>query len=169
MSLIQPDAQHAVVVRAADTEVLGGGPTTTQLLADADTTNGAISANRVVLRPGAVGPTPHYHTGSAEIFFVIHGLLQTLVGDRIVELGEGDFLVVPRTLPHAFAATPDHEADVLIVFAPAQTARFEYFRLVDQVLKGQASPHEILDSQARFDNHFIDSPVWRDRSTGAQP
>jgi hypothetical protein len=41
--------------------------------------------------------------------------------------------------------------------------RFEYFRLGDRVIKGQASPQEILDSQERFDNHFIDSPTWRQR------
>ena len=28
-----------------------------------------------------------------------------------------------------------------------------------RVLRGQASPQEILDSQERFDNHFMASPV----------
>lgn len=30
-----------------------------------------------------------------------------------------------------------------------------------RVLRGQASPQEILDSQERFDNHFMASLVWR--------
>jgi uncharacterized cupin superfamily protein len=107
------------------------------------------------------GPAPHYHTGSAEIFFILGGSLQALAGDRVVTLDAGDFLVVPRNLPHAFAAPPEIEADILIVFAPGVKDRFEYFRLVDRVVRGQASPQEILGSQERFDNHFTDSPAWR--------
>ena len=161
MSLLNADGSGAVLVRESAAEVLDGGPITIRLLADADTTDGAISANRSLLRPGADGPAPHYHTGSAEIFFILGGSLQALAGDRVVTLDAGDFLVVPRNLPHAFAAPPEIEADVLIVFAPGVKDRFEYFRLVDRVVRGQASPQEILDSQERFDNHFTDSPAWR--------
>jgi hypothetical protein len=49
---------------------------------------------------------------------------------------------------------------VLIVFAPGAKDRFGYFRLGERVLKGQASPQEILDSQDRFDNHFVPSLTW---------
>ncbi|HEY4022367.1 MAG TPA: cupin domain-containing protein, partial [Pseudonocardiaceae bacterium] len=104
---------------------------------------------------------PHYHRGSAEIFFVIDGSLQALTGDRVLTLNGGDFLVVPKNMPHAFATPAQTSADVLIVFAPGMQDRFDYFRLTDRVLKGQASPQEILDSQDRFDNHFLDSPIWR--------
>jgi quercetin dioxygenase-like cupin family protein len=93
-------------VRAADAEVLGGGPVTIRLLVDSESTDGAISANRTLLRQGASGPPPHYHAGSAEIFFILAGSLQALAGDRVVALSEGDFLVIPRQMPHAFAAPP---------------------------------------------------------------
>jgi hypothetical protein len=78
-----------------------------------------------------------------------------------VRLEAGDFLVVPRGMPHAFAAPEGAGADVLIVFAPGVKDRFEYFRLVDRVTRGEASPREILDTQERFDNHFLDSATWR--------
>jgi hypothetical protein len=54
---------------------------------------------------------------------------------------------------------------VLILFAPGAKDRFEYFRLADRVIKGQANPQEILVAQERFDNHFIDSPIWRQART----
>lgn len=53
---------------------------------------------------GADGPPPHYHAGSAEIFFVLDGALEALAGDRVLTLGKGDFLAVPAFMPHAFAA-----------------------------------------------------------------
>jgi hypothetical protein len=86
----------------------------------------------------------------------------------VLSLEEGDFLSVPRSMPHAFASPPDVGADVLIVFAPAANERFEYFRLVDRVIKGQADPQEILDTQERFDNHFVDSAPWRKARTAAE-
>lgn len=66
-------------------------------------------------------------------------------------------------MPHAFGAPAATESEVLIVFAPGLEDRFEYFRLVDRVQRGQASPREILATQDRFDNHFLDSPIWRQR------
>jgi quercetin dioxygenase-like cupin family protein len=153
------------LVRAADAEELGGGPSRITLLADFATTDGAVSANRTSLGPGAGGPPPHYHQDSAEIFFVLGGELRALAGDQVFTLAEGDFLAVPRLMPHAFAATPETGADVLITFAPAARDRFAYFRLADQVIRGQASPQEILDSQERFDNHFVDVPAWREALT----
>jgi mannose-6-phosphate isomerase-like protein (cupin superfamily) len=162
MSFVEADGRRVVLVRAADAEILGGGPVTTRLLADSDSTDGAISANRTLLRQGASGPPPHYHADSAEIFFILGGSLQALAGDHVVMLNEGDFLVIPRHMPHAFAAPPQAEADVLIIQAPELKKRFEYFRLAERVIKGQASPREILESQERFDNHFLDSPIWRE-------
>jgi mannose-6-phosphate isomerase-like protein (cupin superfamily) len=152
---------NPVLVHEADAEVLESSSMRNMLLADADATDAALNANRAILVPGADGPPPHFHTGSAEMFFILDGSLQALAGDRVVTLDKGDFLVVPRNMPHAFAAPPGAQADVLMVFAPAIPDRFEYFRLIDRVMKGQASPQEILDSQDRFDNHFLDSPIWR--------
>lgn len=153
---------RALLVRANEAEVLESPLNTMHLLADGATTDGAISANRVLLGEGASGPPPHFHTTSSEIFFILGGSLEALAGDRIVTLDAGDFLSVPRGMPHAFGAAPGSTADVLIVFAPGLQDRFEYFRLGNRVMKGQASPQEILDTQDRFDNHFLDAtPDWR--------
>lgn len=152
---------------AGDAEVLADGPDSSiTLLADSETTGGALTSNRATLRKGSDGAPPHYHTRAAELFFILGGSLQVLVGKQILIFDEGDFLVVPPHMPHAFAPAPGAEADVLIIFAPG-IARFDYYRLLDRVYKGEASPQEIPDSQERFDNHYVDSPIWRQaRATG---
>lgn len=160
MSLLDTGGNGALLTRATDAEVLTIGATTMWLLADADGTGGAVNANRAVLAPGTAGPPPHYHSGSTEVFFVLGGALRALAGDQVVTLHEGDFLSIPRNVPHAFSAEPGEPADVLIVFAPGLEERFEYFRLGERVLKGAAAPEEILRSQQRFDNHFVQSPLW---------
>jgi hypothetical protein len=42
------------------------------------------------------------------------------------------------------------------------------YRLCDRVMKGQASPQEILDTQQRFDNHFLNSPIWQEARTNSR-
>jgi uncharacterized cupin superfamily protein len=158
-----------LLTRSTDAEVLELGSTTLTLLADADGTGGALNANRAVIEPSTAGPPPHFHNGSAEMFFVLGGRLRALAGDRVVTLDEGDFLLVPKRMPHAFATPDEVGADLLIVFTPAIAERFEYFRLGERILKGQASAQEIFTSQDRFDNHFLESAAWQnggDRGDG---
>ncbi|WP_371785637.1 cupin domain-containing protein [Streptosporangium subroseum] len=161
MSSTGANDRGAVLTRAAAAETLGADPNTTRLLADADDTGGSMNAVRTTLGRGVDGPPPHYHANSPELFFVLGGSLQVLTGEEVVSVGEGDFLLVPPYMAHAWGTGPETGADVLIIKAPGDN-RFEYFRLVDRIRKGEASPQEILATQDRFDNHFVDSRIWRE-------
>ncbi|MFC8847843.1 MULTISPECIES: cupin domain-containing protein [unclassified Micromonospora] len=153
-----------VLVTAAAAEALSDGPTSRiTLLADAGDTHGALTVNRSYLREGSPGAPPHFHTRATESFFLLAGALQVLAGDRIVTLYAGDLLVVPPRLPHAFAPAPGEEADVLVTFTPG-LARFDYYRLLERVYRGEADPSEIPASSEVFDNHYHDSPAWRARA-----
>ena len=100
------------------------------------------------------------HTKSAELFYVLDGELQILTGDQVIIAGKGDLVVVLPTMAHAFATTPGHTADFLIVLAPG-LERFGYFRLVERLSRGEVTLAELLASQELYDNHFLESPVWR--------
>lgn len=150
-------------VRADDATVLADGPTSLiTLLGDAGDTGGALTANRATLHTGSPGAPPHLHTRAAETFFVLDGVLDVLVADEIRTLRRGDFLLVPAHTPHAFAPARGESADVLVVFTPG-IDRFDYYRLLERVYRGEADPAEIAASGQRYDNHYVDSPLWRDR------
>ena len=149
-----------VVVRRQDAELLGAGSDTIALLADASATGGLLGVGRTTLGRGKDGATPHYHRGSAEMFFVLDGRLQVLAGEEVVTAEAGDTLVVPPHTVHAFAAAPGSAADVLIVITPG-VERFAYFRLLDRVRRGVADPRDLLAVQERFDTHFVGSDPWR--------
>lgn len=153
----------ALLVRHDDAETLD--TMGVRLYADHDMTGGKLSANRAFLPAGADGPPPHYHSTSAELFYMLDGRLRVLAGDEIHEIGTGDFLLIPPNMTHAWAAPAASSADVLVIFTPG-IERFDYFRLGDRIRKGLASPLEILDTQERFDNHFVDSPIWRQATNG---
>ena len=58
----------------------------------------------------------HHHADADELFLGVSGRFRVEFRDRVVELGAGELLVVPRGVEHRTAA--DEEASVLI-FEPA--------------------------------------------------
>lgn len=149
-----------VLTRHAAAETCSDPSSVITLLADSDSTAGGCTSYRSTFAKGGTGAPAHFHTRASELFFVISGALQVLVGEEVTVLKGGDFLLVPPYTPHAFAAAPGCEADVLFVFTPGM-GRFDYLRLLGRVMRGEADPKEIAESSERFDNHYVDSPVWR--------
>jgi mannose-6-phosphate isomerase-like protein (cupin superfamily) len=148
------------LVRAADAEVLPASGIT--LLADAVATGGALTSNRSFMAAGTDGAPPHFHGGAAELFYVLDGRLDVLLGEELLTLVSNDLLVVPAGTPHAFAPTRDHAADVLFVYTPSKP-RFDYYRLLERVYTGEADPAELGGTQELYDNHYVDSPMWSAR------
>jgi quercetin dioxygenase-like cupin family protein len=159
MTIPIPSFDNAIVVREADAEVLGMAQLSTRLLADSDATDGALSVMRTTMREGIEGARPHTHSKSTELFYILDGELQLLAGSQVVTARKGDLVVVPPNMAHAFATTPGHSADFLIVQAPG-LERFGYFRLVERLSRGEATLGELLASQELYDNHFLESSVW---------
>ncbi|MFF8014994.1 cupin domain-containing protein [Streptomyces sp. NPDC007929] len=150
-----------LLTRAAEAETTRDPSSVMTLLADSGTTGGRLTSYRSTFAEGAVGAPAHLHTEASEMFYVLDGALQVLVGEELTVLRAGDFLLVPPNTPHAFAAAPGATADALFVFTPG-AGRFDYLRLLGRVMRGEADPREIKDSSERFDNHYVDSPVWRE-------
>ena len=105
------------------------------------------------------GAPPHFHSGAAELFYVLDGKLDVLLGEEIVTITANDLLVVPAGLPHAFAPSPHASADVLFVYTPSKP-RFDYYRLLERVYTGEVDGAELARTQDQFDNHYVDSAVW---------
>ncbi|MEU7059867.1 cupin domain-containing protein [Streptomyces sp. NPDC046197] len=162
MSLFVPKFDESVIVRDAEAEVVGRAPTTVKLLADSSRTGGALSTQRVTLSAGADGAKPHWHNNSAEMFFLLDGAADILSGEEIVTAGPGDLVIVPPGRPHAFAAVPGADADLLIVITPG-VERFEYFRHLQRIALGEATAESLLEVQERYDNHFLRSETWDGR------
>lgn len=151
--------QKAAIRYPADAETLGTEAVTVRLLIDSNEAGGAASTLEVTMTQGADGAAPHYHTLSDELFYVAEGELQVMAGDRITTVGAGGSLIVPKLMPHAFGASPDSGAKIMIALMPG-VERFEYFRLLDRIGKGEATFADLAAAQDEFDNHFVDAPEW---------
>lgn len=149
-----------ILVRAAEAEVLAASGVT--LFADTPATDGHLTSHRSVFTPGKEGAPPHLHHEASELFFVISGSLRVLTGAELTTLNEGDFLVVPPNTPHAFEAAGTSDAHVLFVLTNAKP-RFDYYRLLERVYRGEADPKELGATSNLYDNHYVDSPTWQNR------
>ncbi|MEU6583342.1 cupin domain-containing protein [Nocardia sp. NPDC046763] len=152
-------SRAAAIRQPRDAETLGTETASIRLLIDSNEAGGSVSTVEVTMARGADGALPHYHTLSDELFYVADGELQVLAGDRIVTVGAGGAIVVPKLMPHAFGAAPDSTARILIALMPG-VERHEYFRFLERLSTGEASPLDFAAAQQDYDNHFIDAPQW---------
>jgi quercetin dioxygenase-like cupin family protein len=159
MSVVIPNFEHSAIVRGAAAEVLGAPNVKVKLLADSSATGGALSTVQVSLEKGADGARPHHHTKSAEMFYILDGRVEVLSGSDVVKAEAGDVVVVPPRMPHAFAAQTNSRADILIIIAPG-VERFEYFRHLTRIARGEERPESLGDVQEIYDNYFLHSPEW---------
>lgn len=159
MSFVIPQFDHSVIARAAEAEVVGGAPAKVQLLVDSSATGGALSTVRVALAKGADGARPHRHDRSAEMFYVLDGAVQVLSGTEIVMAEKGDVIVVPPRMPHAFSTARAMSAELLVVITPG-VERFEYFRQLTRIARGEEPPESLRDVQELYDTYFLNSPEW---------
>ena len=147
------------LVRGTDAEIVSVPTARVRPLADSGATGGALSTVRVTLSKGADAARPHRHERAAEMFYVLGGVVQVLSGKEIVRAEEGDMIVVPPRMPHAISAERDHSAELLVVIAPG-IERFESFRQLMRIARGEEPPESLADVQKLYDTYFLSSPEW---------
>jgi quercetin dioxygenase-like cupin family protein len=66
--------------------------------------SGSLGLSLVTQPPGLATPL-HRHTTSTEAFLLIEGTMTYQAGEETFHLGAGDFIWLPKQLPHAFRVT----------------------------------------------------------------
>ena len=70
------------------------------------------------LAPG-MGVPRHTHTREDEVYYVLSGELEVIVGDEVFILREGDTLIAPRDIPHQLRNSGHIENHYLLMFSPS--------------------------------------------------
>jgi mannose-6-phosphate isomerase-like protein (cupin superfamily) len=109
-------------------------------LSGADT-GGGFALIEETSPPGG-GPPPHVHHNEDELFYVLEGELEFLLGDRRVRAGVGSSFFGPRGVPHTFRNVGVAPSRVLATISPAGFERF--FEEVDRLAASGPPTPEVL-------------------------
>jgi len=80
-------------------------------------TGGSFSQIETV-DPRGTGTPLHTHRNEEESFYVLEGEVSVLVDGEWLELGVGDYALVPRDTPHAYVVRSER-ARMLVTFSPS--------------------------------------------------
>lgn len=85
--------------------------------ADSRATGGGYAVVEDLVGPGR-GPPLHTHTREDETLYVLAGEVEVVLGDQRHRARPGDFVHMPRGVPHGFEGVGAGPARVLTVFTP---------------------------------------------------
>jgi mannose-6-phosphate isomerase-like protein (cupin superfamily) len=141
--------------------VIGSGSRCTFKVVGADT-HGHFGLFEFAMEPGAAGPKPHIHHGIEEIFYVVEGEIELLVGEEKLSTKPGTLALVPRGTVHAFANPGPNRSTLLIMFCPADS-REQYFEGLAELTKGGKTPDQdaLFELMRKFDQEPVEESEWR--------
>lgn len=108
------------------------------------------------MAPYAAGARAHVHRQTTEMFYVVKGEIEFVVGDTKEVGTPGAFASIPPHAPHGFTNVGSEEATLLIMFYPLNN-REDYFRGLEQLTKDGRDPslEELVELMARYDQFLV--------------
>ena len=82
-------------------------------------TSDAYSLFEYTVPGGVNGPPLHTHTREDESFICLDGRMDVTLGEESYTIEHGDYLYLPRNVPHAFRNPYAEESRVISVVSPA--------------------------------------------------
>jgi mannose-6-phosphate isomerase-like protein (cupin superfamily) len=131
------------------------------LKATAEQTGGSIGFFEATSEPGFAAPR-HIHYSTDELFYVLSGEFQFLVGEQLVHARPGTFVFIPRGTVHAPKVIGTEPGKVLSAFIPGgQEGAFEEFARLAPGPGGDSAPDpEQAQAIARkYDSEFVGPPL----------
>lgn len=85
------------------------------LLTKANVQPGQMQMLNWATLPGSASFQPHYHEDMQEIFLILHGQVQMRVDHQIVELSDGDCVVIQPREVHQMTNLSSQEAEYIVL------------------------------------------------------
>jgi mannose-6-phosphate isomerase-like protein (cupin superfamily) len=128
-------------------------------LAAADT-GGKFSAAEIKSWPGGLGPPPHRHREQDEMFYVLEGAYEFLLGDKKQTCEAGALIYVPRGVVHTFRNASNGISRLFDLHTPGGFEAFFEECGVPATDTRSQPPHSSLpdDAKGLFNRHGMDLP-----------
>jgi quercetin dioxygenase-like cupin family protein len=106
---------------------------TFSFLATGRDTDNAYSLIHCFFRKGFT-PPPHFHRYEDESFYVLEGVIDFQAGDKKFTTGAGEFIVLPKTVPHSFNLVSETAKALLLITPAGFETLFKEFGIPAQTL-----------------------------------
>lgn len=151
-------AGRAVVVLGHEGEVVTALGSRYRFKVLGDATDGSYSlVEETLLDPE--GPPMHVHDREEEAFYVLHGRGLFVVDDERRELKAGDFVLVPRGIPHALARVGEEELRMLVITSPAGLEQFFADVQDREAAGGTMTEDDVVQLALQFGTRIVGPPV----------
>jgi mannose-6-phosphate isomerase-like protein (cupin superfamily) len=125
-------------------------------------TSGRSSGDYVVVEftaePGFAGPRPHVHHTHEELFYVLEGEFDFLVGNRRLRVSPGSFVNVPPGVAHDFRNPGSTPARWLGTVCPGGLEHY-FDEILALVESGRFSEAALRELRLRYDTVELDEPT----------
>lgn len=131
------------------------------ILTRAEDSGDAFTFMRYEAPPGFTGPPLHQHADLDEAMLVLEGHVAVRLGEEDHVLTSGDFVWMPRQVPHAFVNAGDSTARFVgLVCPPGQME--EFFAAAQEELAGSEGPPDrdkLMELNARHGIDVLGPPL----------
>jgi quercetin dioxygenase-like cupin family protein len=107
-------------------------------LLEGEASGGSVAVFEFTVPAGARVPISHSHDAYEETVYGLEGTLRWTVDGRVVDVGQGDVLCIPRGAVHRFDNEHAADARMLAIVTPG-VLRSDYFRELAGVLEAAAA------------------------------
>ncbi len=97
--------------------------------------------------PPEGGPPLHVHTNEDELFYILKGKYRFFCGDKKIDAKQGDFIRLPRGIPHRFVNTDSITGITMNTITPGGFEKF--FSEMAEASKNGRPSKTIVDSIAK--------------------
>jgi mannose-6-phosphate isomerase-like protein (cupin superfamily) len=119
-------------------------------------TEGGLSQWVEEAPPGA-GPPMHVHHREVELFRILSGRFRFWCAGEVVDLTDGDTVLIPRGAPHTFKNVGAARGELLITMTPGGAEGF--FEEVERLnLHPARDMPRIVEIAARYEMEFVGPP-----------
>ncbi|MEM6686621.1 MAG: cupin domain-containing protein [Bacteroidota bacterium] len=139
-----------IIIPQEDTPTLFGGLRALKL--SSEDTAGEIYLVEGIMPKGSEVPV-HIHTQEDEIFHVLEGEVELVLGDEIIHAGAGTIVYLPRNIKHSIKTLGETTARVLNYVIPGQN--FEDFFNEMQQLGKEVSSTQRAEIAAKYGITFL--------------
>lgn len=148
--------QRATIVKPEQAPPLKAFGLDMKVLLTTEATGHATSVLMAWHKPGE-GPPDHLHSTRDEVFFVLEGIYELIVGDQTATAGPGTIAFIPRNVVHRFKNVGKGTACMLDLSLPGGQDHF-FKAISERAAAGEFTNEDAMAIGKAFDTNFVAAP-----------